>query len=108
MFTTFGVTPFHQQFPVCFWDIYGEQGHPLRTTISEMGPLLLSRLLNLNDIQSGAFAEDWIEENHNDRPRFNSYRSSDVNHRIEQVGKELRRMMPFVGPREVVPGQGGS
>ncbi|HEU5089903.1 MAG TPA: ketol-acid reductoisomerase [Roseiflexaceae bacterium] len=62
----------------------------------------------LNDIQSGAFAEDWIEENHNDRPRFNSYRSSDVNHRIEQVGKELRRMMPFVGPREVVPGQGGS
>ncbi len=40
-------------FPVCFWDIFGEQGHPLRTTISEMGPLLLSRLLNLNDTQYG-------------------------------------------------------
>jgi DNA helicase HerA-like ATPase len=42
-----------QGFPVCFWDIFGEQGHPLRTTISEMGPLLLSRLLNLNEVQSG-------------------------------------------------------
>lgn len=42
----------HRGFPVTFWDVYGEKGHPLRTTISEMGPLLLSRLLNLNDIQS--------------------------------------------------------
>lgn len=40
-------------FPVCFWDVFGEQGHPMRTTISEMGPLLLSRLLNLNDTQEG-------------------------------------------------------
>ncbi len=40
-------------FPVCFWDLFGEQGHPVRTTISEMGPLLLGRLLNLNDTQSG-------------------------------------------------------
>jgi uncharacterized protein len=39
--------------PVEFWDIFGEQGHPLRTTISEMGPLLLARLLNLNDTQEG-------------------------------------------------------
>lgn len=39
-------------FPVTFWDIYGENGIPLRTTISEMGPLLLSRILNLNDLQS--------------------------------------------------------
>jgi ketol-acid reductoisomerase len=62
----------------------------------------------LADIQSGAFAEDWIEENHSDRPRFNSYRAADVDHRIERVGRELRRMMPFVNPREVVPGQGGS
>lgn len=62
----------------------------------------------LADIQSGAFAEDWIEENHNDRPRFNSYRSQDVDSRIEQVGRNLRRMMPFVNPREVIPGQGGA
>jgi DNA helicase HerA-like ATPase len=38
--------------PVVFWDVFGKSGHPVRTTISEMGPLLLSRLLNLNDTQS--------------------------------------------------------
>ncbi len=40
-------------FPVTCWDIFGEQGHPLRATVSEMGPLLLSRLLQLNETQSG-------------------------------------------------------
>lgn len=39
--------------PVVFWDLYGEQGHPIRTTISEMGPLLLARLLGLNETQEG-------------------------------------------------------
>lgn len=42
-----------QRFPVRLWDVFGEQGHPVRTTISEMGPLLLSRLLDLNEIQTG-------------------------------------------------------
>lgn len=41
------------RFPVMFWDLFGEQGHPIRSTISEMGPLLLSRLLELNDTQEG-------------------------------------------------------
>jgi hypothetical protein len=41
------------RYPVEFWDVFGEQGHPLRTTISEMGPLLLARLLNLNETQAG-------------------------------------------------------
>ncbi|MEW6449257.1 MAG: helicase HerA-like C-terminal domain-containing protein [Pseudomonadota bacterium] len=41
------------EFPVIFWDLFGEQGHPIRTTILEMGPLLLSRMLNLNDVQEG-------------------------------------------------------
>ncbi len=40
-------------FPVAFWDLFGEQGHPVRTTVSEMGPLLLGRVLDLNDTQSG-------------------------------------------------------
>ncbi len=40
-------------FPTVFWDLFGEQGHPIRTTVSEMGPLLLSRLLKLNDTQEG-------------------------------------------------------
>ena len=39
--------------PAVFWDVFGEQGHPVRATISEMGPMLLSRLLALNDTQSG-------------------------------------------------------
>jgi DNA helicase HerA-like ATPase len=39
--------------PTVFWDLYGQQGHPVRTTISDMGPLLMSRLLNLNETQSG-------------------------------------------------------
>ena len=43
-------------FPVIFWDVFGQLGHPVRTTISEMGPLLLSRILNLNDIQSGVLS----------------------------------------------------
>ncbi len=42
-----------QGFPVCFWDIFGKEGHPLRTSISEMGPLLLSRIMDLNDTQTG-------------------------------------------------------
>ncbi|MGI9420036.1 MAG: helicase HerA-like C-terminal domain-containing protein [Geminicoccaceae bacterium] len=43
-------------FPVVFWDLFGEQGHPIRTTISEMGPLLLARLLGLNDTQEGVLS----------------------------------------------------
>jgi DNA helicase HerA-like ATPase len=39
--------------PVTFWDVYGEQGHPVRATVSDMGPLLLGRLLNLSDVQQG-------------------------------------------------------
>jgi uncharacterized protein len=51
---TLGLVNFNYQgFPVAFWDAEGVQGHPVRTTISEMGPLLLARLLNLNDTQSG-------------------------------------------------------
>jgi hypothetical protein len=41
------------QFPVVFWDLFGQQGHPVRATISEVGPLLLSRLMDLNDVQEG-------------------------------------------------------
>jgi hypothetical protein len=41
-------------FPVVFWDLFGEQGHPIRTTVAEMGPLLLARLLELNPTQEGA------------------------------------------------------
>jgi DNA helicase HerA-like ATPase len=52
------------EYPVVFWDLFGEQGHPIRTSVFEMGPLLLSRMLNLNDVQEGViniafrFADD--------------------------------------------------
>ncbi len=42
--------------PVQFWDLFGEQGHPIRTTVSEMGPLLIARLLDLNEVQEGVLA----------------------------------------------------
>jgi uncharacterized protein len=42
-----------ERFPVVFWDIFGEQGHPVRATIAEMGPLLLARMLDLNETQEG-------------------------------------------------------
>src|SRR6202795_1514255 len=43
------------QFSTVFWDVFGEQGHPVRATVSEMGPLLLSRMMDLNDVQEGVF-----------------------------------------------------
>ncbi|MEO8537435.1 MAG: helicase HerA-like domain-containing protein [Betaproteobacteria bacterium] len=42
--------------PVVFWDVFGEQGHPLRATVTDLGPLLLARILNLNDTQQGVMA----------------------------------------------------
>ncbi len=61
-----GIMPFeYRDNPAVFWDLYGEQGHPIRTTISEMGPLLLSRLLGLNETQEGvlAVAFKWADDN---------------------------------------------
>jgi len=43
----------YDAYPVAFWDVFAERGHPVRTTVSEMGPLLLSRILNLNETQAG-------------------------------------------------------
>jgi len=62
----------------------------------------------LDDVQSGAFATRWIDENRRGRPNFDGWRRRDADHQLERVGRELRRMMPFVSPREVTPGQGGA
>jgi len=49
-----GLDPYvFEPHPVLYWDVFGKQGHPIRATVSEMGPLLLSRLLDLNDVQEG-------------------------------------------------------
>ena len=48
-----GFTPEFQAYPVIFWDLFGKQGHPIRATISDLGPLLLSRLMDLSEAQEG-------------------------------------------------------
>jgi uncharacterized protein len=48
--------PVYAGCPAVFWDVFGEQGHPIRATVSDLGPLLLSRVLNLNETQSGVLA----------------------------------------------------
>jgi hypothetical protein len=73
----------HRTFPVTFWDLYGEQGHPLRTTISEMGPLLLGRLMNLNDIQSSVLTL--------------VFRIADDNNLLLLDLKDLQKMCEYVG-----------
>jgi len=69
--------------PVTFWDIFGEQGHPVRTTVSDMGPLLFSRLLNLNDVQSGVMTV--------------AFRVADDNGLHLLDFKDLRSMAQFTG-----------
>jgi ketol-acid reductoisomerase len=58
----------------------------------------------LKDIQNGTYAQNWIEENEKGRPWFNERRKQEQNHLIEQVGARLRRMMPFIQPVEIKPG----
>jgi len=69
--------------PVTFWDIFGEQGHPVRTTISEMGPLLLSRLFNLNEVQAGVLSL--------------VFKIADDNGLLLLDTKDLRAMLQYAG-----------
>jgi ketol-acid reductoisomerase len=59
----------------------------------------------LKEIQDGSYAENWIEENKAGRPWFNERRRREQDHMIEQVGAELRQMMPFIDPVTVKPGE---
>ncbi|MBK8015440.1 MAG: DUF853 domain-containing protein [Betaproteobacteria bacterium] len=70
-------------FPVTFWDVWGEKGHPVRATISEMGPLLLGRMLNLNDTQQGVLTL--------------TFKIADDNGLLLLDLKDLRAMIQFVG-----------
>lgn len=72
-----------QAFPAIFWDLFGEKGHPVRVTISEMGPVLLSRLLNLSDVQEGVL-------------NIIFKAADDQNLEIIDL-KDLRMMLQFVG-----------
>lgn len=70
-------------FPVRFWDIFGESGHPVRTTVSEMGPVLLSRLLGLTDVQEGVMSI--------------VFRVADAEGLLLLDLKDLRSMVNYVG-----------
>ena len=59
----------------------------------------------LKDIQDGTYAQNWISENEAGRPWFNEERRRQQNHPIEQVGANLREMMPFIDPITVKPGE---
>ena len=69
--------------PVTRWDVFGEQGHPIRATVSDMGPLLLARLLNLNDTQEGVLAM--------------AFKIADDNGLLLLNLADLRAMLQFVG-----------
>ena len=73
----------HQGYPVTLWDPFGEAGHPVRATVSDMGPLLLGRMLDLNDTQSGVLNL--------------VFKVADDNGLLLLDLKDLRTMLAFVG-----------
>jgi uncharacterized protein len=79
-----GITDFtFEGCPVTLWDVFGDQGHPLRSTISEMGPLLLARVLNLNDTQEGVLQI--------------AFKVADDNGLLLLDLKDLRAMLAYIG-----------
>ena len=62
----------------------------------------------LSEIQDGSFAQTWIDENARGQPNFRASRQREMQQPIEEVGRALRRMMPFVQPKEIQPGAGGA
>src|SRR5690554_246983 len=73
----------YKSFPVRFWDVFDEQGHPVRTTVTSMGPLLLERLLNLNDTQGAILTM--------------AFRIADDNDLLLIDLKDLQKMLQFIG-----------
>ena len=73
----------YKAFPVRFWDVFGEQGHPVRTTVSSMGPLLLERLLNLNETQGAILTM--------------AFKIADDNDLLLIDLKDLQKMLQFIG-----------
>ena len=78
-----GLTYEPDRFPAMFWDLFGEQGHPIRATISEMGPLLLARLMDLNDVQEGVLNI--------------AFKVADEQGLLLLDMKDLRAMLSFIG-----------
>ena len=81
------------QFSTVFWDVFGEQGHPVRATVTEMGPLLLSRMLDLNDVQEGVLNV--------------AFRVADENGLALIDMKDLRALLDAIVPDTSKNGAGG-
>lgn len=82
--TQCGVPTFeYRAFPTVFWDVFGKEGHPVRTTVSEMGPTLLARLMNLNDTQAGVLSI--------------LFRVADDENMLLLDLKDLKAMLAYVG-----------
>lgn len=82
--TQCGVPTFeYRTFPTVFWDVFGKEGHPVRTTVSEMGPTLLARLMNLNDTQAGVLSI--------------LFRVADDENMLLLDLKDLKAMLAYVG-----------
>lgn len=73
----------YKSFPVRFWDVFGEQGHPVRTTVTSMGPMLLERLLDLNDTQGAILSM--------------AFRIADDNGLLLIDLKDLQKMLQYIG-----------
>lgn len=73
----------YKAFPVRFWDVFGEQGHPVRTTVTSMGPLLLERLLNLNDTQGAILSM--------------AFKIADDNDLLLIDLKDLQKILQYIG-----------
>ncbi|MBV1694613.1 MAG: DUF853 domain-containing protein [Hyphomicrobiales bacterium] len=94
-------------FPTVFWDIFGEQGHPIRATVQEMGPLLLSRLLELTEAQEGVLniAFRWAaDQRANGNPNMLLLDLRDLREVITEVGNraaEIRQTYGNVAPQTI-------
>jgi DNA helicase HerA-like ATPase len=80
-----------EQFPVVFWDLFGQQGHPIRATVAEMGPLLLARLMELNETQEGVLNI--------------LFRYADENGLLLLDLKDLRAMLAELGSNKELQGE---
>lgn len=89
---TIGLDPYeYDAAPTVFWDVFGEKGHPVRTTISEMGPTLLARLLELNETQEGVLTI--------------AFEVADANDLLLLDLKDLRKLLIFVSENRAAIGQ---
>lgn len=102
-----GVTLAPEALPVVFWDVYGELGHPVRTTVTEMGPVLMSRVLEATEAQEGAItiafklADDWLTAGKNEGLLLNLADLRAILTHISENGEEIGKKYGLVTPQTI-------